>query len=455
MAGGNVFLSYRRDDSEGHAGRLYDRLSARFPNQIFRDVKDLEPGVDFVDEIERKLASCSVMVLLIGPRWLSLTDATGARRIDQAADLHRLEIVTALQRKVRVIPALVGGAAMPSAEALPAELAFLARRQALPLSEVDFDHDMSRLIGVLEKELGEAGRSEPIHDTRAAGPERPAPLAPPVAQAAPPAPRPRRLRWMVAGGAVAVVLLALAGLATSRNGSQAPPPPAPAPAPVAASGPPPETAPPARPAAPKPAPEPEAPRRHVVRPRQASAAPVPPLAAAPVEIPPPATTAPVSAPPPSPSPITSPLPARPVIPPPPVVPARALDIAWSDGTVELAGLVRRLSRDEQTALAVVVLAARAQGGDVYAIHVWARNTGRTTALVMPQQLSLHLGSLTTQLTAVQRGGFFRGGQLMPGQVVEGILMFPATNAAGMAIRAGGGELHYADASVATSISRRR
>ena len=143
MASVNVFLSYRREDSEGYAGRFYDRLSARFPNRIFRDVKDLEPGVDFVDEIGRKLQSCAVMITLIGPRWLSATDAAGHRRLDQTDDLHRLEIATALRRNVRVIPALVGGARMPSSDELPKDLVFLARRQALPISEIDFDHERS------------------------------------------------------------------------------------------------------------------------------------------------------------------------------------------------------------------------------------------------------------------------------------------------------------------------
>ncbi|CAN5116532.1 hypothetical protein BH18ACI2_BH18ACI2_16960 [soil metagenome] len=158
MPGGKIFLSYRRDDSAGHAGRLYDRLNARFPGRIFMDVSGIAPGVDFVEEIERAVGSCQVLIVLIGKDWLDIKDAAGRRRLDQADDFVRLEVATGLGRKIRVIPTLVRDAHMPSAEALPPDLAALARRNAMEINDHDFDHDVERLIQTLETELGEQSR---------------------------------------------------------------------------------------------------------------------------------------------------------------------------------------------------------------------------------------------------------------------------------------------------------
>lgn len=155
MPGGKVFLNYRRDDSEGYTGRIYDRLNARFPGRIFRDVVGLQPGEDFVDALQREGVSCEVLVAIIGRRWLAITDAAGHRRLDNPDDVLRQEIFNALKRNVLVIPLLVGGAVMPSAEDLPTDLAFLARRQALSISEVNFDVDIARLMQRLETALGE------------------------------------------------------------------------------------------------------------------------------------------------------------------------------------------------------------------------------------------------------------------------------------------------------------
>ncbi|MCA1626768.1 MAG: toll/interleukin-1 receptor domain-containing protein, partial [Acidobacteria bacterium] len=164
MPGGKIFLSYRRDDSAGHAGRLYDRLNARFPGRIFMDVSGIAPGVDFVEEIERAVGSCQVLIVLIGKDWLDIKDAAGRRRLDTADDFVRLEVATGLGRKIRVIPTLVRDAHMPSAEALPPDLAALARRNAIEINDHDFDHDVERLIQTLETELGEQSR-QPLTPT--------------------------------------------------------------------------------------------------------------------------------------------------------------------------------------------------------------------------------------------------------------------------------------------------
>ncbi|MBC8263118.1 SUMF1/EgtB/PvdO family nonheme iron enzyme [Acidovorax sp.] len=149
-----IFISYRRADSAGYAGRLHDRLSQRFgQGQIFMDINTIEPGLDFVEVIEEAVGSCDVLIVLIGREWLTITDATGRRRLDNPQDFVRLEVATALDRNIRVIPALVGGSTMPHLADLPNALKKLARRNALEISDTRFHHDVDRLIETLEKVL--------------------------------------------------------------------------------------------------------------------------------------------------------------------------------------------------------------------------------------------------------------------------------------------------------------
>jgi len=148
-----VFISYRRDDCAGHAGRLYDHLVERFGDDaVFMDIDAIEPGVDFGERIEKAIGLCSVLIALIGDDWLHITDSAGRRRLDNPADLVRLEIVGALRRSdLRVIPVLVEGATMPPTEALPDDLKPLARRNALELSDGRWRYDADRLIEVVER----------------------------------------------------------------------------------------------------------------------------------------------------------------------------------------------------------------------------------------------------------------------------------------------------------------
>src|ERR1700757_291822 len=117
---GQIFISYRRDDASYPAGRLYDRLAAHFPgNQIFMDVDNLLPGIDFVEAIKKNVASCDVLIAVIGKRWLTARDKKRKRRLDNPEDFVRLEIGAALQRGLRVIPVLVDRALMPQSDKLP------------------------------------------------------------------------------------------------------------------------------------------------------------------------------------------------------------------------------------------------------------------------------------------------------------------------------------------------
>ena len=101
---GGIFISYRRGDAAGMAGRVYDRLKQRLPrSDIFMDVDGLEAGVDFVNQLEAKLAKCDVLVAIMGPGWIDARDPSGARRLDSATDFVRKEITTALGRGIKVV----------------------------------------------------------------------------------------------------------------------------------------------------------------------------------------------------------------------------------------------------------------------------------------------------------------------------------------------------------------
>lgn len=158
MAG--IFVSYRRSDSAGFTGRLTDDLESQFPeHRLFRDVESIEAGADFVEAIDQALRSSSVLLVVIGPRWLDTTGADGQRRLDDPADFVRLEIAAALKLGLRVIPVLVDGAAAPAADALPPDLAALARRQAHELSDRRWDYDVEQLFRQIDKFPGLARRA--------------------------------------------------------------------------------------------------------------------------------------------------------------------------------------------------------------------------------------------------------------------------------------------------------
>src|SRR5262245_691953 len=116
------------------------------------DVAGIAPGVDFVEAIDRAVGSCDALIVLIGREWVTCTDASGRRRLDDPGDFIRLEVSAALRRNVRVIPALVEGASMPRADSLPQDLQSLARRQAIELSDTRWETDLQRLVDALQGE---------------------------------------------------------------------------------------------------------------------------------------------------------------------------------------------------------------------------------------------------------------------------------------------------------------
>lgn len=148
-----IFISYRRSDSADVAGRIYDRLIGRFDkNLIFKDVDSIPLGLDFKEYLDKKVGECDVLLAIIGDRWLDASDGSGERRLNDPTDFVRIEIESALERGIPVIPLLVRGVQMPSEGSLPSSLRKLVYRNGIPIrSDPDFHRDMDRLIKALEK----------------------------------------------------------------------------------------------------------------------------------------------------------------------------------------------------------------------------------------------------------------------------------------------------------------
>lgn len=156
-----IFISYRREETAGQAGRLYDRLSGRFgTDRVFMDVDSIAFGIDFNQAITEAVSQCAILLALIGRDWPTATDSRGRRRIDDPDDFVRVEIEAALERDVRVVPVLVEGAALPEASDLPPGLRPLVRRQALVLSHAGFGAEVSRLIAAIDQVLGPGRAAE-------------------------------------------------------------------------------------------------------------------------------------------------------------------------------------------------------------------------------------------------------------------------------------------------------
>ena len=154
-----VFVSYRREDSRDVAGRIYDRLAGHFgAENVFKDVDSIPLGVDFREHIRAAVERCDVLLAVVGPHWLTTEGPRGGRRLDDSSDFVRLEVNAALDRRIRVVPLLVGGATMPRADELPAELRDLAFRNAAPVRpDPDFHRDMDRLIEALTAGVATGG----------------------------------------------------------------------------------------------------------------------------------------------------------------------------------------------------------------------------------------------------------------------------------------------------------
>jgi hypothetical protein len=223
---GGVFISYRRDDSAGYAGRIFDRLTSRLGHDaVFFDVDTIQPGRDFVEVLSERVGACDALIAIIGKQWIASADGENRRRLDDPNDFVRIEIEAALKRNVPVIPVLVDGAGMPRADQLPDGLKTLVRRQAVEISHARFDSDAERLTDALAEIEGQpfqrtADAARPASITpetlpraNAAGATAAANRAPQTsadAAASAPLPRAKPGRLPLILAAVALVLVAAA-----------------------------------------------------------------------------------------------------------------------------------------------------------------------------------------------------------------------------------------------------
>ena len=247
---GRIFISYRRGDTALLAGWLFDRLTGHFGRQqVIKDVDSTQLGPNLAQMIAAAVASCDVLLVLIGHQWLTATGQDGVRRLYHPDDFVRLEIESALTRGVQIIPVLIDGARMPPAGELPPSLASLVRQRALELSPNRLDPDTARLLQVLDQSMAErqATQATPIGGQRPVAGQRPAdgqrtaggirtaggvrpvtgqpPTWPPSPGPTKPMPR-RRLQTrtivLIACGAVATAITAFIALPGSRPAPSSP-----------------------------------------------------------------------------------------------------------------------------------------------------------------------------------------------------------------------------------------
>lgn len=149
MAG--IFISYRRKESRPHARLIFQDLRKRYRRgRVFMDVDGLKPGENFRDKIGRQLEGCTVLLALIGPQWAQVLDEQGVLRLHDERDFVRMEIATALQRGITVIPVLIEGAKMPPAAGLPVDLHPMLDRHAFTLDlDQHFDSGMDSLAATI------------------------------------------------------------------------------------------------------------------------------------------------------------------------------------------------------------------------------------------------------------------------------------------------------------------
>ena len=153
-----IFISYRREDSAGYAGRVRDRLVDKLGKSIFMDVDNIPLGTNFVKALQEEVGTCNALLAVIGEDWLDVRDKNGRRRLDNPSDSVRVEIGTALQRGIPVIPILLEGTVIPSADQLPEDLQELSLRNGINVHHASFQADMDRLIQGLKRQSQRGNR---------------------------------------------------------------------------------------------------------------------------------------------------------------------------------------------------------------------------------------------------------------------------------------------------------
>jgi hypothetical protein len=156
-----IFISYRRMDQAGFAGRLFDWINRdpELEDSAFMDVDGIAAGQNYEQVLRDRLANCDIVIAIIGDRWLSAADESGQVRLMQEHDIVRHELVAAFSMGKRVMPVLVDNTRHPTASQLPEPLHPLVTCQSLMLTHRTFDADAPRIISEAKEALRQAEAS--------------------------------------------------------------------------------------------------------------------------------------------------------------------------------------------------------------------------------------------------------------------------------------------------------
>lgn len=151
-----AFINYRRSDTQQAAQALYAQLRTRFgPTRVFLDVGAILPGAIWPNRLREALTEATVILSIIGPRWLTAANEYGQRRLDDPNDWVRNELVFAITNEKPIVTILVAGAeSLPPPQALPADIQDLLNHQSMNLRDEKWDRDLDELIEVLKSEYG-------------------------------------------------------------------------------------------------------------------------------------------------------------------------------------------------------------------------------------------------------------------------------------------------------------
>ena len=151
----SIFVNYRRSDAGVEARAIYEHLAKLYgQSRVFIDINFIKEGSDFRKVLDQHLRRCRALVAIIGPNWMEASDENGHRRLDDPDDFVRVEIGTAIDRGITVIPVLVNGAPLPHSNELPDDLGQLCFQQAATVTTQNFAEDIRRLGGSLGTHVG-------------------------------------------------------------------------------------------------------------------------------------------------------------------------------------------------------------------------------------------------------------------------------------------------------------
>ncbi|AFZ17920.1 4a-hydroxytetrahydrobiopterin dehydratase [Allocoleopsis franciscana] len=156
-----IFISYRRADSAAEAGRLHSTISRELGEEVvFMDTSSIEIGTQWSEELEEALQAAQIVIVVIGPDWLRISDEYGLRRIDQDNDWVRREIEFTLRNGKKLLPLLVRGAKIPPSDKLPASISALTERQAVEIRDAYWAHDIKLVLEQLKLVINKPKNNE-------------------------------------------------------------------------------------------------------------------------------------------------------------------------------------------------------------------------------------------------------------------------------------------------------